>query len=227
MLAQTDLLHYWLELSYFVFGGVVLAIIGGFGLYQLVNARKQLVLANEQLEFAKEALKINSKRDAYSLTAECCDHYLTVVIPLLDKLDKKIESKGITFYKDAIVKVTGDGLSVENASPQKDADARMEIANHTLAALNAMEGFSVYFISGVAEESIAYETVGRTFVSTARRLAPEFLLYASEGYFKNLTALFMRWSHRQEKQRLELEKLKLQNESDKISIASPKAIGTE
>ena len=224
---ETDWLHYFLELSYFVFGGVVLAVIGCFGLYQLVNARKQLELANKQLEFAKQSLKINSKRDAYSLTAECCDHYLTVIIPLLDKFDRKIESKGITFFEDAIVKVTADGITVENAYPKKDIDARIEIANHSLAALNALEGFSVYFTSGVAEETIAFETVGRTFLTAAGKLAPDFLLYASDGYFQNLSTLFMRWSQRQEKQRLETEKLKLENESSKFSISKTNAIGTE
>ena len=227
LLSTVDLLHYWLELSYFVFGGFVLAGIAAIGLYQLIHTRKQLELANEQLVFAKEALKTTSRREAFSLTAECCDHYLSTVIPLLNKLDKKIESKGITFYKDATVTISGDEIRITGVSANQDADARIEIASHSANALNALEGFAVYFVSGVADESVAYETVGRTFVNSTKKLAPDFLQYSTDGYFRNLTRLFILWSKREEKQRIEFEKLILEKKSETISTKKISAIGTE
>jgi hypothetical protein len=47
---------------------------------------------------------------------------------------------------------------------QEAVNKRIKICQIVLNALNAMEAFSVYFIKEVADEEIAFSSIGRTFV---------------------------------------------------------------
>ncbi|WP_309029740.1 hypothetical protein [Pelagicoccus enzymogenes] len=144
----------------------------------------------------------------------------------MNELDKVIEKNGIKTFKEAKVVINGDGIKVSNIVMGQEIDLLKKIDNEFLAAMNAIESFSTYFISGVADEAIAYKTVGTTFLASTKRLAPEFLYLCSSGYYQNTKDLMLLWGQRFEKQRIAVERAKLEEEGEKIKEKHIKPIGT-
>ncbi len=65
-----------------------------------------------------------------------------------------------------------------------------------LDVLNSMEAFSVFFISRVAAEEIAFSSVGETFCKTAKQFLPIIVLTGKGHSFSNLVKLFLIWNER-------------------------------
>jgi hypothetical protein len=211
--SNVDLLRYWMELSYFFFGGIVLAAIAGAGLLQII--------------IAKRSLQVTSRRDAYRLASERVHHFLTVIIPLTDMLDQKINSTGISCFEKSTFKVREKSIEINAVGFEEDKEKLKEIGAELLAVLNSLEGFAVYFTSGLADELVAYRAVGRAFLDITEDLACGFIPMVEDGYFQNLLTLFVRWHKRSEKQRLEIQQALLKRKSESIEISKINTIGVD
>lgn len=186
-----------LELVYFV-SAPVLAVLAGVGL--------------RQIKVARDTAKMHARREALSIAAQQCDHYLTDIIPLQNRLDDAIEAKGITYLEAAKVSVDHEGVRVNFNWPPDFLDQVQRIMPDLMPVLNSMEAFSVFFVSGAADEQVAFSSVGVPFCDSTRPLLPDIVPYLEAGYFRNLFKLFMIWNTRIEsdkllQQRDELEKL--------------------
>lgn len=138
----------WLEIIYFISGPAV-AVIAFLAL-------GQIRVAKEQLEAQRQTLRISSKRDALRLTADQMSEYSSKIVPLLNALDKKIKDEQITYFSKFKVEVCSDSIKVSPLNADVDVKETFKIANEIVAASNALEAFSSYFVSGVADEKMAY-----------------------------------------------------------------------
>jgi hypothetical protein len=85
------------------------------------------------------------------------------IIPLQNMIDEEIKNLGINYYKDWQIKINEDSVEVERNSPPDFTNLEKLFASRMF---NPMEAFCTYFTSSVADELIAYNTVGTTFIST-------------------------------------------------------------
>ena len=92
---------------------------------------------------------------------------------------------------------------------------------------NALEGFATFFISGVADEYIAYHTVGTTFLGTMDKIIPWVAACKDNGYYRNLFHLYVLWKRRKEKQLLCQKREALEEQISKISTSKSYPVGVD
>ena len=192
-----------LELLYLL-SGPAIAVLAYLALAQIKIARKQL-------EEQRKATRISSKRDALKTMSEQVAKYGSEIIPLINALDHKIESENIEFFSKSKVEITSEGMKV---FPCSDLDEREKVKSkfkEFTDMMNALEGFSAFFISGVADEKTAFHSLSTTFCNTVKDKAP-LILMTSEGkhHFEATLSLFRVWNTRLETENLEKKKSELE-----------------
>jgi len=212
-------LHNILEMVYFI-SGPLLLIVAYKGLEQIKEAR------NQSME-TRESRIINSKRESYRISAEKCEYYLSTIIPLQNNLSKEVKSKGITFFKNSEVIINGDEIKVIPSYRDEEEFNLIWKELPTLEVFNAMEGFSIFFTSGIADEEIGFLTVGWAYCQNVKRYLPHLLDLASTSSYSNIIKLFKIWNARLEAAKLEKEKERIENEISKNKPKSIETIGTK
>ncbi|EPC4056230.1 TPA: hypothetical protein NJ084_004494 [Vibrio parahaemolyticus] len=208
---MTDILDFlssvrpYLETLYFI-AGIVVAFAA--------------IYALKQISILKMTLQVQSKRDALKITSEQCELYFNQIIPLQDSFYNNLEKHSIKYFEGWSVDIENDSISVSRQSQPKMENFEKIIGS--LSVLNALESFSAFFVSKVADERVAYDTVGTNFLGFTKNLMPWIIGCRKDGHFKNLTQLFVLWETR----RLHLELLqekrdlnkKLRNTQMKITV---------
>ena len=207
-----------LELIYFI-SGPLLLVVAWKGLNQIIEARNQV-------EETKKSRIISSKREAFKIAAEKCEHYLTHIIALQNTLNKEIENKNITFFNNSEVSIDGNNISTKSKYAS-DEERELILNLPTLEVFNSMESFAIFFTSGIADEKVAFLTVGNTYCFSVRHYLPYLLKLSNGGTYKNMLSLFVTWNTRIEKQKLEKEKEKIEKKLSKTTEKIVKPIGTE
>ncbi len=204
----------YLEIAYFI-SGIIVAIAAVFALYQL--------------KIAKDSIKIQSKREALSLTVSQCNYYSSTILKLQDTLYEKRVASDCDFFESKKWTVDTDGENVTvhlNCKEHPSLNEINLIAYELLDVVNSMEAFSVYFTSKVADESVAYSTLGHTFINTAEVYMPWLILnYKSDGSFSNLVKLYVLWKNRKKQEQMKLKLDILKKEMDKNIVKNEKPIG--
>jgi len=210
----------WLELIYFISGPAV-AVIAFFAL-------GQIRIAKEQLEAQRQTLRISSKRDALRLTADQISEYSSKVIPLLNALDKKIKDEQITYFSKFKVEVCADSIKVSPLNTDADIKETIKVASEIASASNALEAFSSYFVSGVADEKMAYLSLGTTFCNSVRNLAPLLVqLNANNRRSPAMLNLFTIWSCRLESEALNKQKKEIEDKLKNNGSVTIKTVGAD
>ncbi|HEY5590827.1 MAG TPA: hypothetical protein VIK55_07385 [Paludibacter sp.] len=166
-----------------------------------------LIITLSQVLLAKKTLEINSKREAAKLAVQQIELYLSKITPLQDEFSMAQESKNIPTVvleqKEFSLKYLETVM--EKSTISKLLKERSPIVMEILNVLNAMEAFSVYFVKGVADEEIAYSSVGGTFVFVVKGLFFDIATSNEEEngiHFQNLIKLYKIWNARLEKENL-------------------------
>jgi hypothetical protein len=207
-----------LELIYFI-SGPLLLVVAWKGLKQIIEARNQV-------EETKKSRVISSRREAFKIAAEKCEYYYSHIIPLQNILYKEIDNKKITFFENSEVVIEGDKI-LTKSKYANDEELELIWELPTLEVFNAMESFAIFFTSGIADEKVAFLTVGNTYCFSVIRYLPHLMMLSDKGSYKNILALFITWHNRIEKQKLEQEKEKIENKLSKTTEKTVKPIGTE
>lgn len=150
----------------YLISGPVIAIFGFFIFRQIQLAKEQLKIARDQLSEAKKQLAINSTRDSIKLAAEQVKFYMDTIVSYSnesnDKLDelkiKRIIIKTTRFIKDDI-------FNSPNFQEKINYLNSPEIIVLDLKTMNSLETFSTFFIQRVADEKVAFQAVGKSFVA--------------------------------------------------------------
>ncbi|EGR7943221.1 hypothetical protein [Vibrio vulnificus] len=208
-----------LETVYYL-SGVVLVLIAYLAL-------GQIKVAKQHLEEQKKALKITSKRDALKLTSEQIGHYGNFIVPLQTELDIKIDEHKIKFFSESDV-TYGDGtIKVAPYTDEKDMAKLLLIVKEFTKVMNSMEGFAVYFVSGVAEEKVAYHSLSSTYCAMMKKLMPMLVIVdAGNKRFSASMQLFHIWNSRLIAEDLALERDKINEQLKEHRSFSVDSIGT-
>lgn len=182
--------------------------------------------ALDQIKVAKNSSALSAKREAYKITAERCEYYQERIIPLFNSLYEKILEENVSFFKDSRVDISDENIIIDFAEDDIKA-----VIDEILNVVNALESFSVFFVSGVGNEVIAYKTIGTTFVESVKSYLPFIIKYGqilgSGKRFNNTLKLFTIWNQRMESENLELEKKALENKLKTKKSISIKHLGEE
>lgn len=209
-----DAIIKFIELLYYIAAGPVLVTAAIIGL--------------KQISVTRESSRTSFKRDAYKIAAEQCNCYANKILPLYADLKKCIETNDIKFFKkfDVHVDAEGFGIKLNEQVSQKDLD-KINVSNF-FDLFNFLEGFSMYFVSGVATKEIGYMTTGKSFCNIVKEFLPLLFYEIRKGYYPNIATLFMLWNNRNESEKLKKEKDEIEKqlgEIQKININSVKTIG--
>ena len=140
-------------------------------------------------------------------------------------MDEEIEKYNIKLYKNAKFSLDGDSVTVKLNSSKEEIKKVEKIAAPLVDVLNAMECFSSYFTSELADENVAFRAVGKTFCSTVRKLMPEFAHLTPKGYFTNTFNLFLQWNKKLEHKNLLKEKASIEQKLLEIDNKKIKPFG--
>lgn len=199
-----------LEIIYFL-SGPTIAVIAIIGLKQITVAKENSVLS--------------AKRESLKLAAEQCKYYYERIIPLQNELDIAIKENNVIFFEKSKVEVFADSFKVLPYA--EDKKGALVVAPQITAVLNMMESFATYFVSRVADEKVAFTSIGATFCGETKMLLPIIALASSGKHYNNLIKLFLLWNSRQEKHDLLRDKQKLEERINSISNKVIKPLGTE
>jgi hypothetical protein len=209
----------WLEIIYFLCGPVVVLIA--------YLALEQIKVSKQQLIEQKRMLHIASKRDSLKLTSEQIASYLDKVIPLANSLNAKLVSENITILDEFSVEFFSG--SIQLTPPEKNLNSSLKFNCFTrefVNLLNAMESFSTFFMSGVADERVAYLSLGSTFCSSMKTLAPILIpLGKNSGAYPSAIGLYHIWGSRRETESLEIQKKEIEDKINNKNITSINVIG--
>ncbi|MBT2920573.1 MULTISPECIES: hypothetical protein [Vibrio] len=181
--------------------------------------------ALDQIKVAKELAKVSSKREAYKATADECKYYSEKIIPLINNLDSKVKKFDAQIFTKSEVKVENNSISVSPFYKYDHHETAMdEIYLDLSAVINALSDFSTYFMSGVADERLAFKSLSYTYCDTVKKYAPVLIpLVKNED---STLQLFIIWNTRIEKQKAIEEKKKLEEKIKKTTDITINPIGT-
>jgi len=206
------------EFIYFL-SGPLLVIIGCIGLTQLNIAKKDITL--------------RCKREAATLATLQCQRYFAEIIPLNDELyislkKEEIVLKQIKDIKEFSRKALFCAMSKEQINKLITVAVKIEIADILSKDLNAMESFAVYFVKGVADEDIAFSSVGLTFCNSVERLYPFICILHGDSlpyYYHNIVMLYQIWSSKAKKYNLENLSNEIKNKLKTMKVDKIDPIG--
>lgn len=186
-----------IEVLYFV-AGIIVAITA--------------ILALKQIKIMKHTVEIQSKRDALTITSEQCVNYMTNIIRLQNEFNKSLKDNQIHFLEGWHVQLNDNEISLQHDGNIDFSD--FEKMNYATVC-NAMEAFATYFTSKVADENVAFNTLGTTYIHTTEKYMPILLRVNEDGYFQNIVKLYLLWKKR-------MISIDLQTQQEKIKMKMEK-----
>lgn len=186
------------ELLYFI---ASIFLLGGLG------------LAYRQLTLIKRDIQLRNYRAAAEKAIAACDRYLCEYIPQSKPdFDERVASK-LFWYKGPI----GD-FSHRSIPPiLKEECSKRYHLKLWLPPLNRLESIAACFTAGVADESVGFRVIGRTFCSSVESNYDIIAMSRYEkpnAYWENIVELYSLWRPRLTKAELESAK---QEMDEKIS----------
>jgi len=145
--------------------GPVIALLGVFIFKQIKLAKEQLNITRSQLQEAQKQLTISSKRDSIKLAAQQIHFFSNNIIPFINKLDEQLKENKI----EKVIIPTRN-FEVADALKVLDRNSILEYYNITfpfhldfLNIANSLETFATYFVQEVADEKVAFQSLGFSF----------------------------------------------------------------
>ena len=179
-----------------------------------------LYITYKQLTLIKKDIRIRNQRASAEKAIEACNRYLCEFIPKSNQNFSDRATFKIGFYKGPIGDFSNDSIPKAN---MEECVKRYKILSW-VPALNTLEGLAAYFTTGVADESVGFRVIGRTFCSTVETNYDYIALSRKEkasGYWGCIVELYCLWRPRLTKAELELTK---QIMDEKISALQEKGI---
>lgn len=182
-------------------------------------------LGLQQIAILKSTAATQAKRDALRLTSEQCAIYMDKIIAGQNDFNRKLKASNITWFEGWTIDMQGQEVRAHRNTPQN----MQNLSELDIGHLNQMEAFSVYFVSRLADETVAYRTVGKTFINHMNKVMPFVLTARKDGYFQNMVTLYVTWKTRAEAERLAFEQKEIDSKLSKLRSVSATAspIGSE
>ena len=113
----------------------------------------------QQIRLMKADMRMRAERNAKEKAIEACSDYMSTYIPLGDKFYSECVEKKMSSYKGPIGDFTPESV------PQKHKTHAVErfAVGSWRFAFNKRESIAAFFVSGVADETIGFRVIGKTF----------------------------------------------------------------
>lgn len=184
--------------------------------------------ALEQVKISKDIARTSAKREAFKLAAEQCRYFAETVIPLSDKLHAQCAKLNLTSFSNPKFEVLDGEITFPNFPESSVLVDFQKCQYEMMTFLNSIEAFAVFFVSGVAEESVAYRETGTTFCVTMKKMMPAVYLYRKYGVrYESTVKLYEIWSARAASEELLKTKKSIDTELTKLKKGGITTIGTE
>jgi hypothetical protein len=195
-LSAVEKLHRLLENIYFI-AGITIAGLAGVGL-------RQLELTREGIDLTRQLAQQGQARESLKLATEQCtyygDHIVRASAPLIEKINKEPSKYQHAVQVANLVNpsftVTGGNIQIPGFRPD---DAQSEMAKlDPIVFMNLLEGFSIFFVSGMADENVGYYETAIPFLEQMQFFMPCFLAtrQAGRGRYISAVNLYERWQKR-------------------------------
>ena len=213
------LLHPIRETLYFL-SAAALAIFAFKGL-------EQLKLTLEQLEITREIANKNTQREAFKLAAEQCRYFAERVVPLLVKARDECQQSKMTCLNNPQFKIVKGEITEHNFNHALLAQELRGDKPHLIGYLNSLEGFALFFASGIAEEVVGYQETATAFCSGVRSCMPAIYFLRSVGVrYESTVKLYEIWSNRLESEALKKKKESIDAKLEGMKVEGIKTLGT-
>lgn len=196
-----------LELLYFI-SGIALAIFGFYGLQQIKLMKENITTELQQIKLMKEDIITRNDRQAIEKSIDYLDRFTTRVVPLIDEYFKKLEENNLKYYDGPVYDFIKISIKGNKDKGLEALNKKMEL--NPLNLLNEFEIIGAAMFSGLANEKIAFNPLGRTFCQLVEKLYDVIVISRDkEEYYSNLVALYKLWKPR-------VDKIDLMNKKEKI-----------
>jgi hypothetical protein len=202
----TENLRLWLESAYYL-SGIAVAAVAALGLQQVRLLKKDMLTRNQ--------------RAAREKAIEYSNRYLTAFVPVYDRWYLPHLKARIPSYGGEV----GD-FSFKSLTPAQKSAAAQRLMGFN-EPMNELLPVAAAFTSGVADEVLGFEMIGRTFCDTVTRNYDLFCLAHDDKecpYYSQIVSLYRMWAPRIRAAEIERERSKVMSEIN--SHPSVKAIGT-
>lgn len=174
------------------------------------------LIAIRQLKIAKDNIRTNSKREAALISAKEVDVFLEKIIPLGDSIFMKKEAVKFPEFKGVIKNFTNDEFVDWDKEYTNVFFEKLDsLENLDLKFINLLEGFATYFTKGIADEEIAFSSVGKIYCRYVETYYPHITMLRGQNnpnkYYNNLIELYKLWKERLDKFQIEIDLLKKQD----------------
>lgn len=202
----------------YLLSGPILTLLATAGVVQLFITRKTLI--------------INSKRDAANLAAQQIKDYSDRIIPRITKYDYILLKENIENIKIEIGDFNIEYLNQKLGEKKVNEilKERLKFVSFWLDVLNPMEAFATYFTKGVADEEIAFSSIGRTYCYSVENYFFEIANCRNlkdDNSFQNLIDLYKIWKERLKKNQLTKEQEELLVKLHQVKETKIEPIGTK
>jgi hypothetical protein len=202
----------------YLLSGPIIAILATVGIFQL--------------RLTKKAMILSSRRNAAQLATKQIEIYNNTIVPLQNKYFQISKANNIPQVSIKIGEFNYEYL-LEKLGSKKVREyitVRSKLNFPDKEVKYAMEAFSTYFINSVADEKIAFFSIGYSFCFWVEDHYFDIAWSLHKGekyYFQNLISLYNLWSARIKKQDLSHKKEMIMKEINSISDTAIDPIGTK
>lgn len=202
--------------------GPIMAIIAIFAL-------RQVNLAREQLKQSKNAVRMNSLRESLLLSSDQIKYYNEEIIPKVNVLNEVLSDRGINLSEQGEVSLNETGLIIEYTPSEKIWNElnSIEIARPLLSVANSIESFSTFFVSGVADEKIAFNSLSSTYCNTVKEILIVIPINKDRKAFSAMNRLYYIWQTRLDEEKLLDDHAEIENRLSNINRSTIVPIGVE
>jgi len=136
---------------------IYLICAGPIFIYIAYRGLEQIKAAKENTKITQENSKTQSKREAYKLAGEQCLYFAEKIIPLYNKLIIELKDNNCKFFEKYEVINHKEKIELKQKEKLTDEDFEgLGKSKYLQDLLNSLEGFSLFFASGVASENVGF-----------------------------------------------------------------------
>lgn len=161
------------------------------------KALAQVKAARSQVGVMRQQAVTTARRDAIKLAAEQTCRFDQEILPLMEEFHSRRDKAGeYPAFKESKIFINGPNIRVSgNVGDVMTESSKNDRLIFRLA--NQLERLAIYFATGIADERIAFNPLGKTYCQAAKDLMPFMIpLYQQGHYYSNTLALFQIWNTR-------------------------------
>jgi hypothetical protein len=138
-------------------------VVAGIGLLVI----RQINLAKESLDTAKNDIQVRVDREAVVLAAQLADKFAEKVLPKYAEAIDGLNAESVPLYQWDLLNnsFTSNSLADwDQANAWLRQVRNSEVNNKIVDVLNSYESFSIYFVWGAANDEVVFRSVAAVFL---------------------------------------------------------------